>query len=174
MSPCSRGAISRTLRLDVRLASKACPRQLANSFYPWFRLTPSVAKPFTRIGQQARNPLRAFSTTRSHPSQAPVEDLTNVLPECCPGCGAFSQTIEPNEPGYYSEGRKQIRKLLASKKDTIAVLYKGSQNASVEDLITNALKDLAKPQTESTDNSPVPRPIQGKPPSAHAHCNYHC
>lgn len=174
MSHCSRGAISRTLRLDVRLASKTCPRQLANTFYPCVRLPPSVAKPFTRAGQQTRNPLRAFSTTRSHPSQAPVEELTDVLPACCPGCGAFSQTIEPNEPGYYSESRKQIRKLLATKRDTIAAQYKETQNASVENLISNALKDFAKPQTEPTEDSPVPRPIQGKPLSTHAHCNYHC
>ena len=32
------------------------------------------------------------------------------LPLCCPGCGAYSQTIDPNEPGYYDEGRKQVRK----------------------------------------------------------------
>ncbi|KAL3446570.1 hypothetical protein BJX65DRAFT_278791 [Aspergillus insuetus] len=39
----------------------------------------------------------------------PLEDFESSLPLCCPGCGAYSQTVEPNEPGYYSKTRKQTR-----------------------------------------------------------------
>ncbi|KAL5045238.1 hypothetical protein BDW71DRAFT_184534 [Aspergillus fruticulosus] len=42
-----------------------------------------------------------------------TEPIQAVLPLCCPGCGAYSQTVEPNEPGYYSKTRKQTRKLLS-------------------------------------------------------------
>lgn len=31
----------------------------------------------------------------------------DALPICCPGCGAYAQTVEPNELGYYSEGRRR-------------------------------------------------------------------
>ncbi|KAJ0416175.1 telomere stability and silencing-domain-containing protein [Aspergillus carlsbadensis] len=39
----------------------------------------------------------------------PPEDFESSLPLCCPGCGAYSQIVEPNEPGYYNKSRKQTR-----------------------------------------------------------------
>ena len=56
---------------------------------------------------------------RNYSSEVPEQSAGNFdvpatssyeLPLCCPGCGAYSQTIDPNEPGYYDEGRKQVRK----------------------------------------------------------------
>ncbi|GES61072.1 circularly permuted YqeH GTPase [Aspergillus terreus] len=47
------------------------------------------------------------------------ELVESVLPICCPGCGAYAQTVEPNEPGYYSKTRKQTRKLLSETKQVV-------------------------------------------------------
>jgi hypothetical protein len=46
-------------------------------------------------------------------SRAEPDPIQSALPLCCPGCGAFSQTVDPNEAGYYSKTRKQTRKRLA-------------------------------------------------------------
>ncbi|KAL2828973.1 hypothetical protein BDW59DRAFT_159371 [Aspergillus cavernicola] len=56
--------------------------------------------------------LRSLSTGTSIISKSP-EPLESVLPLCCPGCGAYAQTVEPKEPGYYGSVRKQTRKLLS-------------------------------------------------------------
>jgi hypothetical protein len=73
----------------------------------------------------------------------------DVLPVCCPGCGAFSQVIDPDQPGYYSKSRKsrkQARKPLASKE-------------GVTELPDSPIQD----QAHSIDESAAPKPIQGKP-----------
>ena len=36
------------------------------------------------------------------------------LPRTCPGCGAFSQTLEPGEAGFYSATRKPVQIFIAS------------------------------------------------------------
>jgi hypothetical protein len=44
---------------------------------------------------------------QSEPSILP----RSLLPICCPGCGAYTQTVDPNEPGYYSKTGRKTRKL---------------------------------------------------------------
>ncbi|KAL5334751.1 hypothetical protein BJX70DRAFT_349474 [Aspergillus crustosus] len=55
---------------------------------------------------------RSCSTTPSEATKAP-DPVQAIIPICCPGCGAYSQTVEPNEAGYYGKPRKQTRKLLS-------------------------------------------------------------
>jgi hypothetical protein len=43
----------------------------------------------------------------------------DILPVCCPGCGAYAHTSDPNEPGYYSRSRKKARKLWDKTKKAI-------------------------------------------------------
>ncbi|KAL4952637.1 telomere stability and silencing-domain-containing protein [Aspergillus filifer] len=61
--------------------------------------------------------LRKFSTETFDAAQSTEsiqpQPVKAAIPTCCPGCGAYSQTIEPSEPGYYSKTRKQTRKLLS-------------------------------------------------------------
>ncbi|KAH8435040.1 uncharacterized protein LDX57_012669 [Aspergillus melleus] len=57
------------------------------------------------------------STTPSH--TIPSLRAEEFLPVCCPGCGAYSQTLDPEEAGYYGEARKQTRKFLSeARKET--------------------------------------------------------
>lgn len=160
MSPCSRGAIARALRLDVlRVPSRAYSRQLAHTIHP--RLCSTTALSLVSslsAGQPPANAHRAFSTTRFRQSEAPIQNLTDVLPICCPGCGAFSQTIEPEEPGYYSKSRKSRRKLLASKKDAAERHNAGSDDMAVSGIQDGPVEDHAYSIEEST----APKPIQGK------------
>ena len=44
--------------------------------------------------------------------------VVQKLPVNCPGCGAYTQTLSPQEAGYYSQTRKRLRKFLASQQDS--------------------------------------------------------
>lgn len=46
----------------------------------------------------------------AHPAST---DFTLQLPQQCPGCGAFSQTFDSQEPGFYSVSRRSIKTYLA-------------------------------------------------------------
>lgn len=74
---------------------------------------------------------RFSSTTLSHVnSSLRTED---ILPICCPGCGAYSQTIEPEEPGYYGKTRKQTRKFLSEARKDSQSAPEGSKDTKLED-----------------------------------------
>lgn len=151
MSPCSRGAISRTLRLNVlRLNSKTFSRQpsqpiLSNA------LSIAPANTFSAWRQYHQRQCRRLSTTTRRLEHAPSEHITDSLPLCCPGCGAFSQTIEPNEPGYYSTNRKQIRKLLAAQKDTVE-----SNDTGADETVAADESSSADASNEATDGTTIP------------------
>lgn len=116
---------------------------------------------FATPAQQRKLQLpRFFSTTTSAQTQEPAEDLTDVLPIFCPGCGAFSQTIEPSEPGYYSTGRKQTRRLLASKKDIDAQTAKSG--GAAPSISGETGSDDVSQQPGTGDELPAPKPIQGR------------
>ncbi|KAJ5934966.1 hypothetical protein N7466_004513 [Penicillium verhagenii] len=118
MSPCSRGAISRALRLgSLRWQPKPCNSFLRTTTLPALRTVQSQISSGS-IATQIRNHHRCFSTTHFKHQETSSKELADALPLCCPGCGAFTQTIEPEEPGYYGGNRKQTRKLLASRKKT--------------------------------------------------------
>lgn len=161
MSLCARDALSRALRLDsLRFSSKACFSRLTPSIYSRCRAAPFAINNSSNIDRR-HNQYRKFTTSLLQQAQTDIENLIDVLPTCCPGCGAFSQTIEPNEPGYYSASRKQTRKLLASKKEGIEQ--------------SNAAEDAAHPVSE--DSGPeedaqhtVPIPIQGWYPDTCPRC----
>ncbi|KAJ5976206.1 hypothetical protein N7481_009913 [Penicillium waksmanii] len=151
MSACSRGALSRALRLDVLRLRPRYPRQLALTI-PSFRSTPPTASSITRHG---RHTPRLFSTTRFQ-RKAAIENLTDVIPVCCPGCGAFSQTVEPDEPGYYGASRKQTRKLLATRQQ--AIEERSTELGS--EGISTIQDSLPVDDPHGNEEMVAPRPIQ--------------
>ncbi|PYH46848.1 uncharacterized protein BP01DRAFT_337306 [Aspergillus saccharolyticus JOP 1030-1] len=66
--------------------------------------SPSTTEPPSTAGL----PAVTFSSDSAPDFSSPIS--ADVLPICCPGCGAYAQTVDPNEPGYYSKTRKQTRK----------------------------------------------------------------
>lgn len=152
MSLCARGALSRALRLDsLRYGSRACSLRLPTTIYSRCRAATFTLNSSTI--NQGHNQCRKFTTSRPQKAEADTENLIHVLPTCCPGCGAFSQTIEPNEPGYYSSSRKQTRKLLASKRETI------EQSDTAEDA-TRAVTEDSGLGMNAQPTAPIP--IQGR------------
>jgi hypothetical protein len=41
--------------------------------------------------------------------------LLESLPQQCPGCGALSQTVDQDQPGFYTRNRKAVRNYLQNK-----------------------------------------------------------
>lgn len=52
---------------------------------------------------------RTFSRFFSHIGS----DILLDLPRSCPGCGAFTQTTNPDQAGYYGEARKAVQAFIA-------------------------------------------------------------
>lgn len=157
MSLCSRGAVFRNPRLNLlRLLPKTIPRSQAQTLF-----SPSRAAPQPKVLTDLRRQCRCFSTTRfqrEQPQAEPqVDTLADSLPVCCPGCGAFSQTVEANEPGYYGTSRKQIRKLLAVRKEAIE-----HQNIQENTAVSTEGDELSAQQNDAIEEAIPPKPIQGK------------
>ncbi|KAL1964026.1 hypothetical protein VTN77DRAFT_7572 [Rasamsonia byssochlamydoides] len=92
----------------------------------------------------------------SSSSSSPSSPFLNkeLLPLCCPGCGAYAQTIDPNEPGYYSRTRKKTRKLLKQAKEALVSQKKQASSAEQEgDEKDEKDKEGEKGDTESNDGS---------------------
>ncbi|KAB8220702.1 hypothetical protein BDV33DRAFT_88992 [Aspergillus novoparasiticus] len=94
---------------------------------------------------------------------AKSSELTErVLPVCCPGCGAYAQTVEPGEPGYYSKTRKQTRKLLSETEQATGV--QDGETGEVADLKTEGEKAAGTIQQlikESEEEAAAPKPVHG-------------
>ncbi|KAJ5169795.1 uncharacterized protein N7500_002578 [Penicillium coprophilum] len=155
MSLCSRGAVFRNPRINLlRLISTSIPRSQAQTLF-----SQSRAAPQSKVVADLRTQCRCFSTTRFQQEQPVAESqtdsLTDSLPVCCPGCGAFSQTVEANEPGYYGTSRKQIRKLLAVRKEAIE-----AQNIQQNDALSTERGGLSAKQNDAIEETVPPKPIQ--------------
>lgn len=161
MSPRSRGVISRVLT-SYRLSrsSKPCHRQLVITLFQQSRIAPPGPVSASCFHPPRLNLPRYFSTTGIRQSQTPQGDVTSILPTCCPGCGAFTQTIEPNEPGYYSKSRKHTRRILASRKnaDEQPTTQAGDEVLSAEGDNREA---VAQPTREIEEELTAPKPFQG-------------
>lgn len=51
------------------------------------------------------------TTTPSHGFPTPSQLLN--LPRSCPGCGAFTQTVSPGQPGFYGNNRKSVKAFIS-------------------------------------------------------------
>lgn len=101
MAPCLRGIASMAVKLrhitptplyQTRLLPRVLPSQ-------------SLFSPKSFSGHSTINQRRNFSSNIQ--PYANIDTVTNTLPICCPGCGAYAQTIEPDELGFYGEGRRR-------------------------------------------------------------------
>ncbi|KAG0159747.1 hypothetical protein PDIDSM_7271 [Penicillium digitatum] len=98
--------------------------------------------------------VRRATIQKQPPYKPQVDTLADSLPVCCPGCGAFSQTVEANEPGYYGTSRKQIRKLLAVRKEAIEHINRPNNMLSTE------VHDLSAEQSDAIEEAVPTQPIQ--------------
>ncbi|KAL4820686.1 hypothetical protein BDW67DRAFT_153006 [Aspergillus spinulosporus] len=117
------------------------PCQQAQLFFPSQHAPNRLRREVvSRLAPLSAVQLRRQSTSTSNPVLS-TEPTPAVLPLCCPGCGAYSQTVEPNEPGFYSKTRKQTRKLLlearkeplkeSATQDAVSTIQKAVEEAEI-------------------------------------------
>lgn len=92
----------------------------------------------------SKNQLRNSSTDASEVAKS-TESLKTALPTCCPGCGAYAQTVEPNEPGYYGKTRKQTKKKLRK-----------AQNQSLKEPTWEEAANALDEASEEMESAPKP------------------
>ena len=59
-------------------------------------------------GQRRRHKLHVDATA-TIPADLPSPSQLLSLPRSCPGCGAFTQTVSPEQPGFYGTNRKSVK-----------------------------------------------------------------
>jgi hypothetical protein len=151
MSLCSRAAVLRNPKSNLlRLLPRSTPCSPGSRLFTQSRIAPQH-----KLLADLRRQHRCFSTTRFLREQSTIEPLANYLPVCCPGCGAFSQTVEANEPGYYGTSRKSIRKLLAVKREAVETQNEAANRASSE------IDGILAEQNDTRGEAAPPRPIEG-------------
>lgn len=72
------------------------------------------------IEENSQPPLNDEEVTTPPSPPTNVSLRADTLPISCPGCGAYAQTIEPDEPGYYSRTRKKAKRLWHHRQQVIA------------------------------------------------------
>lgn len=88
----------------------------------------------------------AHSSLSSLPLQPQILNLTVT----CPGCGAFSQTVNPTQPGYYDIERKAVKAYINQS------VYRLEESAERE-IYRQGLEraDLSLPQTSGFNDEAI-------------------
>lgn len=154
MTPSLRGIASRAIKPRHITSASLYRSQPIPRVLPSLSLFSSPKIPFLSHG--TINQQRSFSSTIQTYANL---DTTNTLPICCPGCGAYAQTIEPDELGYYSEGRR--RKFAAKEQQAPK---EGNKGADItEDLKTEGeaaaerIEKVLRDAEEKGYDKPAPR-----------------
>ncbi|RAK89521.1 hypothetical protein BO79DRAFT_227729 [Aspergillus costaricaensis CBS 115574] len=141
-----------------RLPYHRAPLQISRLRRPCLRTTTAIFSPRPEV--LARTQLRSFSTSiplRASPAPEPTIEEA-VLPVCCPGCGAYAQTVEPNEPGFYGKTRKQTRKLLSETKQVVEGEGIGEEESGLKAEGEKAADRIQKYLELTNVGGSVPRP----------------
>jgi hypothetical protein len=116
------------MKVQARQVANLVHRDIYNSI-PLFLcpalLHPPISKPLPRtyiqngrrtLSTSTRRRLDVVGTDAATPAQFPDTEARDAaivpLPLSCPGCGAPTQTVLPNEAGYYTRTRKGLKKHL--------------------------------------------------------------
>ncbi|KAJ9665547.1 Mitochondrial ribosome small subunit biogenesis protein [Coniosporium apollinis] len=118
------------MRPALHRTSTLLSRQLlhTDTFIPTFLCPVLLQQPAITTTRKRRplHPVRALSTSAAATATAVVsaappppnygavkpQSANSALPISCPGCGAPTQTVEPNEAGYYSTNRPNVKAYL--------------------------------------------------------------
>ncbi len=71
--------------------------------------TPGPRRQISSIQKRHQHVETAAATTHDLPTSQQLLDL----PRSCPGCGAFTQAISPDQPGFYTTNRKSVKAFIA-------------------------------------------------------------
>ncbi|PWY88435.1 hypothetical protein BO70DRAFT_377926 [Aspergillus heteromorphus CBS 117.55] len=142
--PCTRAAVfSQPEVLPVRSLDGLNHRILLRSFSTNRPLRVSAPEQISILADPESPEPPEYSADTDSPEQPdlvadalPLDALP--LPLCCPGCGAFAQTVEPLEPGFYDTTKKQTRKRMAETQQLAERLNEESEEGVGLDLKNDA------------------------------------
>lgn len=122
MAPFPRVLGTRVIRLRNPIAPplyrpQHLPRALSSRSHPRLSTPPPKVfpghhhhhhyHPSCPIGTNQQRCLSSTGSAYAEPTEPPSSSALSALPVCCPGCGAYAQIVDPEELGYYSEGRRR-------------------------------------------------------------------
>lgn len=122
----------------------------------------AAAPAFEAVPESLGDISTATTTTTDRTSPAPK--TFKELPVQCPGCGAYSQTSQPGQPGYFDLGRQSTRAYMglaaekvprAREEDRVvreALRRLELENGCEDVRLTGLLRDHEREQPEETDN----------------------
>lgn len=101
-----------------------------------------------------RQDAETTSATPVPPSSVAIErnanlEFANTLPVVCPGCGALSQTVDPDVPGFYSQKQRAKKRNQKQHEDDVF------QQAMARLSSSETSQAVAKPPQEGDDSIPT-------------------
>ena len=68
-----------------------------------------------------RRPQSSLAILKAPPIDSAFADtlLSSILPWTCPGCGAYTQTLNPDDAGFYSTTRKPVKAFSKARQATV-------------------------------------------------------
>jgi hypothetical protein len=106
--------IARQVAIPVAdLPTFLCPGILRITHLQPSQHSPKLAQSLPRAPQRRQITSNTFNGPISL-STGPGP-LLESLPQQCPGCGALSQTVDQDQPGFYTRSRKAVRNYLQNK-----------------------------------------------------------
>lgn len=86
------------------------PRNLTPLFVcPLLASCTNISHDLGRPRSRPRGHLLHIDATATSSDTFPTTSQLLNLPQSCPGCGAFTQTVSPEQPGFYSTNRKSVK-----------------------------------------------------------------
>lgn len=89
-----------------RITVPLCVFPILIAYSSW---TPRPCRQVPSIQKRRQHVETAAATTHDLPTPQQLFDL----PRSCPGCGAFTQAVSPDQPGFYSTNRKSVKAFIA-------------------------------------------------------------
>ena len=114
------------------------PLSLCSTFAIHDAKSPACRKP----GQVADGRILKANlhTQSSKDASTPPLQFFN-LPKCCPGCGAYTQIIKSNEPGFYNVNRKSIKSYV-SQRGHVPGARRQAEAETFDEVLKNANQSL--------------------------------
>lgn len=151
--------LGETIGNRLSLPAFLCPALLQPP--PWLLRTKGISI----LNQKRQIHVKSGITSTHEQSIAPPTFL--ALPLQCPGCGAYTQSVDPNNAGFYNATRKSVKNYLARQRG-LQEMSTGGEGATFKQVTENADPRLLEalgltgkhPSDQLSDeNSEVPPPV---------------
>lgn len=120
-------------------------------------VTPTVQQRVYEFKNQSRH--SHFDTIPTSSQSLPLPSLSqlHLLPRFCPGCGAFTQSVDSDQAGFYSINRKTVKAYIAQETSE-------RRNVVERDIYEKSLERANSSLVQALGPDDVSNPPKGVPP----------